>query len=173
MNKEKDTFAGLVLFIADETNLEQTAVRQIITTFLDLCREDLLNGRVVRFVGLVTLVPNPVLTNHVKTSAMYCKQTAEVTRYSYYVVQGVVQKYLEKLKVRLQDGWSVSLRKLCTIDPLWFTTGERTIHSTTSDTIGEELLRRGGVVQSVRAHTCRYLKRSIKTMSVKVEAVVG
>ena len=159
----KDNFLEVISILASELNLETIAVKRILDCYLNVCREDLLNGSIVRFGKLVTLVPDPILSEYVKTKAWYCKMISVQTCYSYYTVLGVVTAFLDKIESDLQQGVAVDLRTLCTFHPLLTESDEVRIRTSISGTIREELQRRVSGVISVRVHTSKLIKHSVKT----------
>lgn len=168
MYKEKSPLQLQVYQMAHELKVDQVAVRRIILSYLDICREDVLTGHIVRFLGLATLVPNPILSNQIKTGAYYCKLVSEKTRYPYFTVQGVMSCFFERLRDGLYENKPCDLRRLCTLHPVVENGVVVSAHVSISRSIKEELYTKNSGVISVRAHTCKLLRHSVTAHSAKL-----
>lgn len=174
MRLERDVLSCFAYRVAHQYGIEQTAVKRIIRSYLNVCREDLIMGNVVRLYGVVTLVPNPVCNTKIKTGACYCKLVAAETRCSYYTVREIVKDYLENVKSALSSGMAAELRRLCTIKPCINEAGEIVgARSLTSSSISRDLAERTDTpVFGVRVHTSKLLKRTIFNGQTRQEGEV-
>ena len=84
--------------IADELNIEQCKVKAIIDRYIELCRENLLNGHVVQIFGLVTLVPDVKVDDFIATTAWYSKQISMLESVPFYTALQTVKGYLESMQ---------------------------------------------------------------------------
>lgn len=148
--------------IAHELSLSQAAVRQIIERYLSDCRVDLVSGSVIRFVGLVSLVPTPILSEHVKTSAYYCREVSKETGYPYFTVQRVIKGYFSRVCDGLFNGEPITLKGLCTLVPVVEEGEPVRVYSKVSRTFKRDLPLINSGVSSIRAHSCKLLKYSAR-----------
>lgn len=159
----KRSFGTRVWNIADKFNIEQTQVHKIISSYISYCRNLLLTGNEVTFFNLVTMTPNVIVSDYRTTLAYQCKQVSKLCGVSYHTVYIIVKDYLEYIREDILSGNSVDIRGIVTLHPLRDDSGTLTrVHSSISISIKRDLENLNGCVTSVRAHTHKLLKYSIK-----------
>lgn len=162
MNFEKRSKYSMVYQVAGDLRDNQVKVRSIITTYLNVCREELFDGHIVRFLGFFTLVPNEMKDEFISTTAMHCKMTAERLNLPYHTVRGVIRKYSDSCKTDLKEGRPVEFRRLAKLVPSKEDGKITNVFGTISVTIGSELGTRSSGVTSARLHVCKILKRQLQ-----------
>ena len=151
--------------IADELNIEQCKVKAIIDRYIELCRENLLNGHVVQIFGLVTLVPDIKVDNFIATTAWYSKQISRLESVPFYTALQTVKGYLESMQETLLEGKDVTIPRLVGIYSLQTVDNTYKVRSQISDTISKEILDGCRCVTSVRVHTNKLFKEYVATVS--------
>lgn len=151
--------------IANELSIEQTKVKVIIDRYIDLCREDLLNGHVVRIFGLVTLVPNVKTDDFVATTAWFCKQIAKQEALPFYTVLQTVKWYIESMQRTLLDGKDVTIPRLVGMYSLRTVDNTYKVRSQISETVSKEISSGCRCVTAVRVHTDKLFKEYVATVS--------
>lgn len=151
--------------IADNLSIEQNKVREIIDRYIELCREDLLTGHVVRIFGLVTLVPNTVTDNFIATTAWYSRRIAEETVLPYYTILGTIKEYLESMQKTLLSGKDVTIPRLVGMYSLRTTNNTYKVRSQISETVTKEVSTGCRCVTAVRVHTDKLFKEYVATVS--------
>lgn len=158
----KRSFGTRVWIIADKYNIEQTQVHKIISSYISICREVLLSGYEVTFFNLVTMIPNPTYSEYKITLAYQCKLLASSIGIGYHTVYSIIKEYLSFLREDLLDGNSVDIRGIVSLHPLLRDDKVVKVHSSISTSIKRDLVSQNRDVSSVRAHTHKLLKHSIK-----------
>lgn len=169
----KRSLGTRVWIIADKYNIEQTQVHRIITSYISYCRDSLLNGSEVTFLHLVTMTPDIIKLDYRETLAFQCKKVSELCSISYHTVFSIIKEYLLFLQEDLMDGNSVDLRGIVTLHPLCQNGIVVKVHSSVSVSIKRDLGVLNGDVTSVRAHTHKLLKHTIKMSSGVSQEVVA
>lgn len=162
MGYSKRSLGSRVYMIAEELEIEQKLVSRVVNRYFSLCRDDVFNGKTVRVLGFVEVVPNIILSNYIDTSAMYCKRVSEIEGITYFTVKSVMRKYFDGCKEDLFNGKTVDFRSLATLHPIVNENGVVNIHSSLSVTINSELQNGMSVVTSARAHLCKVLKSELQ-----------
>lgn len=158
----KRSFGTRVWIIADKYNIEQTQVHKIISSYISICREVLLSGYEVTFFNLVTMIPNPIYSEYKITLAYQCKLLANSIGIGHHTVYSIIKEYLSFLREDLLDGNSVDIRGIVSLHPLLRDGKVVKVHSSISTSIKRDLVLQNRDVSSVRAHTHKLLKHSIK-----------
>ena len=161
----KRSFGTRVWIIADKYNIEQTQVHKIISSYISICRELLLSGNEVTFFNLVTMIPNPICSDYKTTLAYQCKMISKSINISYHTVYSIIKEYLSFLRDDLLVGKSVDIRGIVSLHPLLRDDKVVKVHSAISTSIKRDLELQNRGVSSIRAHTHKLLKRSIKLSS--------
>lgn len=161
----KRSFGTRVWIIADRYNIEQTQVHKIISSYISICRELLLSGNEVTFFNLVTMIPNPICSDYKTTLAYQCKLLANSIGIGYHTVHSIIKEYLSFLREDLLDGNSIDIRGIVSLHPLLRDGKVVKVHSSISTSIKRDLSLQNRDVSSVRAHTHKLLKHSIKMSS--------
>ncbi len=165
----KTVFGNRVYDIAYNLNIPRTEVNTIINTYISICREDLLNGHIINFVGLVSVVPDRIVTNYIGTTAWYAKCVSNMLDLPYNTVYTVISGYIQDLEDDLLSGKAVDIRRIVTLHPLCNEDNIlSSVHAAISVSIKKELQVRSTGVSSVRAHTCKLRKKYLKFSSIEV-----
>lgn len=169
----KRSFGTRVWIIADKYNIEQTQVHKIISSYISFCRELLLSGNEVTFFNLVTMTPDYIISDYKTTLAYQCKKVSQSYNISFHTVHSIIKEYLSFLQEDLLDGNSIDLRGIVSLHPLCQDGKVVKVHSSISTSIKRDLASRNGDVSSVRAHTHKLLKHSIKLSSEFSQEVIA
>lgn len=169
--QKKTSLGKRVYDIAGNNSIEQTMVNRIIGSYISTCREDLLNGHVINFFGLVSIVPDYVCSEFIGTTAWYAKKVSESTGIPYYTCRLVIKSYLDMLSNDLYENKPVDIRSIVSLHPITQDGVLCKIHAAISTSIKEDLVERNGVVTSARAHTCKLLKYKIASLPSETEVV--
>lgn len=153
---DKTPFRLQLRRISSQLGIDMTVVSKIIYSYIHAMRQDLLNGRIISFLGLVKLIPDVQTSESVGTSAYYSVGVSSELNLPYYTVRSVIKLYLEGLRSDLQEGKAVSIIGVATIYPS--STGVR---SACSVSIRRDLGLGDYVVNRVRVFTCGILKREV------------
>lgn len=151
--------------IAGDLNIHYSDSAKIISSYLSICRQDLLSGHIVRFFGLVTLYPNEVVTYQVKTTALYCKEVSRLVGLPYHTVYTVVTGYLDDLKLGLFRMESATLNRIVTLKPVCSEESAEDVYSIgarSSVTLNRDILDGKGIITGVRAKVSKFLKEDLK-----------
>lgn len=168
----KMSLGARVWNIADKYSIEQTQVHKIISSYISYCRDLLLQGYEVTFLNLVTMTPNVIVSDYRTTLAYQCKEVSKACGISYHTVYSIVKEYLYWIKDDIMAGKSSDIRGIVTLHPLIDDSGTISrIHSSISISIKRDLANKNGCVTSVRAHTHKLLKYSIKSCSIVTQEV--
>lgn len=159
----KRSFGTRVWIISDKYNIEQTQVHKIISSYISFCRELLLSGYEVTFFNLVTMIPDYIVSDFKSTFAYQCKKVSQICGVSYHTVYAIIKEYLSFLKEDLLSGNSIDIRGIVSLHPLCKDNVVVKVHSSISVSIKRDLKERNAHVSSVRAHTYKLLKHSIKS----------
>lgn len=166
----KTSLGRRVYCIAGDNNVEQTSVSRIINSYISICREDLLNGHVINFFGLVSVIPNYVTSEYTATMAWYAKKVSEKLSMPYHTCFEVIKNYIKSLTDDLMSGKPIDIRGIVSLHPVTENGVLCKIHASISTSIKEDLLVKNGVVTSARAHTCKLLKHNVYSLAKNTEA---
>lgn len=163
---DKRSLGVRVYRIAESKGIMQTVTHDIITSYIEYCRNLILEGYQVSFFGLVTLVPNVIVDDSLVTQAYICKKVSQKIGISYHTVYAIIAEYLKEVNDDLLDGKSVDIRRVVSLHPLRdMDDNLKTVNASISVSIKRDLNIKNGCVTSVRAHTSRLIKRSISKSS--------
>jgi len=158
---DKRSFGARLYEVAENYNLNQSDVNRIVNEYITECRQDLFDGKEVRILGLVILVPNPMYSECGATLALYAKKIATKTGCPFHTVRGVVGEYIDILRNELYEGRNIDIRGLVSMHPLMRNGEIVKVHSILSTSIKGDLPYKSQYVTSVRAHTCKLLKHNM------------
>ena len=158
----KRSLGTRIYIIADNYNIEQVQVHKIISSYISVCRGLLLSGYEITFLNLVTLIPNVIVTDYKMTLAYQCKLVSDALSIGYHTVFAIIKEYLTFLREDLLNGNSVDIRGIVTLHPLLSDDKVVKIHSAISVSIKRDLELQSGYVTSIRAHTSKLLRYSVK-----------
>ena len=74
---DKRSIGSRIFILADQYNIEQVRVSSIISSYISLCRDLIVDGFEVTFSDLVTVVPDSDNVRYKTTLAYQCKKVAE------------------------------------------------------------------------------------------------
>lgn len=152
--------------IANKYNITQVTVHEIINSYINYCKERTLKGNVVQIYGLVTLIPDTVLSSYKTTLAYDCKILADKIGLPSNTVYHIIKEYLESIKTELQEGNNVEMRGLVSFHIAQKPSGENVVHSAISTTFRTDVfkyvVKYNTPVNSVRVHTHKMLKDNMK-----------
>lgn len=164
---KKLPLAARVYTIANQYNVEQNKVHQIINSYITYCKDSLLSGHRVEIFGLITLMPNILVSDSNMTLAYECSKLDVCSTVSSYTVYCIVNEYINSLIEDVTNGKSVELRGLACINPIKDADGNIiSFHSSISALLKEKLINYDAGVSSIRVYTHRYLKHYIKERSL-------
>lgn len=168
----KMSLGARVWKIADDYNIEQVQVHKIISSYIAYCRELLLSGNEVTFFGLVTLIPNIMVSDYKTTLAYQCKEVSKVLNMGYYTVYRIVSAYLEFLHDDLLSGNPIDIRGIVSLHPICNEGKVVKVHSSISISIKRDIEIQNRDILSVRAHTHKLLKHIIKQSFMNCQEVL-
>lgn len=152
---EKTLYGDQVGRVATSLGVDKVMVKDIIDSYLYLCREDLIRGYAVKFFGLVRIVPTPCKGNS-GTTAYFSKIISSDDSIPYYTVFSVIKMFLKNLQEDAIEGKSVTLLRLVTLHP-----SKEGVRSACSVSLREETRYAVSDAESFRAFTCPLLKRKV------------
>ena len=150
-----------VYIIADKFGITQNSVHTIISSYIEYCKALLIKGERVELLGLVTLVPDVILSKYKTTLAFICTEIANDLGMPYYTVFSVIREYLDSLIEEVKAGTSIEVRGLVAVYPLEQNGVVTKVHSLVSESIKSLIRSSNTPVTSVRAHTNKLLKYDI------------
>jgi hypothetical protein len=144
--------------LADKFNITQVGVHSIIKSYLSYCKELLVHGEQVDFLGLVSIVPNVKANNYNTTLAYNCEKVADRLGMPYHTVYSVMNAYIQEAIECVQRGTTVELRGVAVVSPI-FENGKVTkVHSSISQSLKNILVENDTNVTSLRVHTYKSLR---------------
>lgn len=153
-----------VFNIAEQYNLEMTKVHSIITSYIDYCKRLAMNGYKVDILHLVSLVPDVIKNKYAVTLAYECKVIADMIALPQHTVYVIIKEYINSLRDDVLSGRPIEVRGLFSMYPTCDENGKVIlIHSAISSQVKEHLKRCNTDVSSIRVHTHKLLKYSIKS----------
>lgn len=138
--------------LANEYNIDQVKVKEIITDYNTYNRELLLQGYEIEYVGICKVVPTPCKDIIDETLAYKCNKIAKEKGYPPKTLYYIIKAYLDYLKTSILEGKIAEIRGICTIHPCI-----DCIHSNISLSLSktiEEL----DTIEKARVHTSKALK---------------
>ena len=165
----KTSLGRRVYCLADDNNIEQTLVSKIINSYISICRQDLLEGHVINFLGLVSMIPDYITSNYTATMAWYAKKVSENLSIPYHTCLLVIKGYTQSMIDDLMSGKPIDIRSIVSLHPVTEDGVLCKVHASISTSIKEDLTIKNGVVTSVRAHTCKLLKHNVYNLAKNME----
>ena len=151
--------------IAEEFHISRASVKSIIKSYFKYCKEQVLLGYRIDFFGLVSIVPesDEVMERFSTTLAYNCREVAQRTGVSEYVVYSIMKAYTDSAIESIKAGTIVELRGLVVITPICDSNGKIIkVRSSISQTIRGTLSDGNTSVKRIRVHTSRDLKTAIQ-----------
>lgn len=158
--KQKTQLGVRVYAIAKQYSIEYTMVHTIITKYIEYCKTELLNGRVVDFVGLVTIIPDNITSDYKSTMAYECSNVAKLVSLPPHTVFVVVKAYLDDLLDDVLHCKTSSIRGIVNIHPIQKDGKLTNIHSAVSSSFKDNI-HKDSPITSIRVHTSKLLKYSL------------
>lgn len=122
--------------IAHKVNLTQVDVRNIITSYVDLLKEELVSGRKIQIPNIVFITPDVLNDTSVATLACHAKVLSERLSITYYSVFLILDEYIKSIIRDLEEGRVVNIYSLLTLKPLRCKGGtDMTVHANISGTL--------------------------------------
>lgn len=147
--------------IANQYNITQTTVHEIIDSYLSYCKEQLLSGFRVDFFGLVSIVPDVELSRYDYTLAYECEKVANMLKLPQYTVFVVIDAYITDAINSVKSGMVAELRGLVSVKPLIVGDEIAKVHSSISQSLKLLLPYKDSPVTSFRVHTYKCLRDSL------------
>lgn len=158
---EQKTQLGVRVYaIAKQYSIECTMVHRIITEYIEYCKLELLSGKVVDFVGLVSVVPDVVTSDYRSTMAYECSFVADRLSLPQHTVYIVIRAYLDDLLDDIFMCKTASIRGIVNIHPIQKDGKLTNIHSAISSSFKNNILK-DSAITSVRVHTSKLLKQRL------------
>ena len=155
--------------IASQYGLEMTKVHSIITSYIEYCRGLALNGFKVDFLNLVSLVPDIVKNKYGVTLAYECKVIANQLALPQHTVYVIVKEYLNSLREDVLNGRPIEVRGLFSMYPTCDENGKVVlVHAAISTQMKSYIKKYNTGVKSIRVHTHKFLKYSIKNDEIEI-----
>lgn len=112
MSENKDLLGIKVWNVSKEHNITQTAVQEVLRSFVNVCKDTLKSGCIVRLGTLVTITPSTVSSAYVPTLGYLCKRVSILGGVSYFTVYAIISAYLSSVEDDILSGRNVDIRKL-------------------------------------------------------------
>lgn len=161
--KDKISFNYRVSVLASKLGLEQTKVHNILTVYTNYCKELLVMGYRVDFLGLASIIPDTDKETMNVTLAYECSVVADLIKLPMNTVFTVINEYLLMLREDLLNDTAIEIRGLFSMFPLYSEIDDNTVvHSSISSQLKKYLAERNSDVKTVRIHTCKMIKHTIK-----------
>lgn len=149
--------------VADNLGIANKLSKTIVKDYLDLCREDLFSGHIVMFLGLVTLFPDVVVTDQIKTTAYYAKQVGKRLGVPYFTCLSAITSYLDELKLGLFRKERAILGKLVILIPFEDDNEEvLVVRARSSSTLLRDINAGEGIITKVSARVSKFLRKEVK-----------
>lgn len=166
--QEKEIVQIQIYKIANKLKINQTVVNKIINSYISECRVDLLSGAQIRFLGLCWVEPDVITTDRTMTLGAYANRVALQVRAPMYTCYRVLEEYLAMLRDLLLQGKAVDIRTICTLKPIFEGTEIKSVYTCISSTLKKDIEEGNYVVTSVRVHTFKDMRQTVKEVTVNV-----
>lgn len=150
--------ATRVYKVANQYNIEQTKVHNIITSYISYCKDQLLKGYRIDFLGLASVIPNTNLSKYNMTLAYECSMLADDLGLPTHTVYVVVNEYIESLIADVLAGNNVEVRSIFSMHPIRVDGVVSKVHASISPLLKLRLAEYDSQVTEVRVHTSKTLK---------------
>ncbi len=162
MVSEKTCFSMRVYEIASQYGVSQGMTHSVISTYIRFCREMLMQGEPLDFLGIVYIEPDVITSKYRSTLAYRCRAISDGLSLPAHTVYAIIRGYLDSLREEVLRGIPVEIRGLVTVTPLYRDGVLGIIHSSISDVIRDKLQEGDYPVSSVRVHTHKILKDQLR-----------
>jgi hypothetical protein len=151
--------------IAQELGIPQTTILNIINNYIAVLREEIIQGREIRVLGLVSIIPDREYNGYISTTAHHAKEVSGRTASSYYTCLNVIELYIKSIKTDILNGVSADIRGVCSFTVVKNENAPNSIYSNISVTIKRDIEKFSQDVFSIRTHTSKLLKFEAKNAS--------
>lgn len=152
-----------VWIVADKYNIPRVTVHNIISSYIEYCKELLVKGERVDFFGLVSIVPDVILNRYASTLALNSRVISKRIGVPSHTVFRVIEAYIEDAIESIQNGTTVEIRGLVVCKPIYENGVVSKIHSNVSQSLKNILVGDHTPVSSVRVHTYKCLRAMVKS----------
>lgn len=160
---EKKTMLGVRVYAyAEQYGIQKVVVHKIINSYIDYCKERLLNGVRINFLGLCSLIPDYEVDSFNSTLAYDCKVLSDILGIPANTVYVIINEYLSSIRDEVLDGKSASIRGIVTLKPIETNGIINKVHSSISLSFKDLLSQRDTKVTGIRVHTSKILKYNVK-----------
>ena len=171
--KDKTYKACIEWDLGHRYNISKLDVKEITECYFKKCKDWLLEGEVIDFVGLFRITPNYVAHEQIRTIAYNCKEVAQILNKPYYTVYNLMMGYIEYLTEMLLEGRTVIVKGLAKITALQNEEGKYvTIHSHISTVLTKLAKQSTTNVTGFRVSTSLVAMSRLKEMNEREEATM-
>lgn len=149
--------------VAGTLGVTNKTSKDVVQEYLEICRDDLFSGHIVMFLGLVTLFPDVIVTDQVKTTAYYAKKVSVATGVPYFTCYSIITSYLDNLKLGLFRMERAILGKLVILMPMQDDNEDiLVVRARSSSTLARDISEGMGIITKVESRVSKFLKTDIK-----------
>lgn len=153
---ERTSISIQVYTLAEKYGVTKVMVQDILRCYLDYCRDLILQGWRVDFPGVVSLVPDVIVSEFCTTLAFECEKVANALMLPSHTVYSIVKAYIDDIKDNVLGGTISVIRGIVVIKPISDLDGNLiTVHSNISQSLRHKLEKMDTPVTSIRVHTSR------------------
>ena len=145
-----------VYTLAEKHGVTKIMVQNILHCYLEYCKDLILQGWRVDFPGVVSLVPDVIVSDFCTTLAFECEKVADALVLPPHSVYSIIKAYIDDIKDSVLGGTIYEIRGIVVIRPILNLDNEIiTVHSNISQSLRHRLEDRDTPVTSIRVHTSR------------------
>lgn len=165
---DRTSIGNQVWDIADKYAIPQSTVHSVISSYLAYCKDLLVSGERVDFLGLVSVVPNYISSDFSTTLAYNCSKIASRLSLPSHTVYRIMDAYVEDAIASVQQGITVEIRGIVVCTPIYVDGKISKVHSSISQSLKNILVGSETKVTSLRVHTYKSLKQKVKNSGVVI-----
>lgn len=145
-----------VYTLAEKHGVTKIMVQNILHCYLEYCKDLILQGWRVDFPGVVSLVPDVIVSDFCTTLAFECEKVADALVLPPHSVYSIIKAYIDDIKDSVLGGTIYEIRGIVVIRPILNLDNEIiTVHSNISQSLRHRLEGMDTPVTSIRVHTSR------------------
>lgn len=145
-----------VYTLAEKHGVTKIMVQNILHCYLEYCKDLILQGWRVDFPGVVSLVPDVIVSDFCTTLAFECEKVADALVLPPHSVYSIIKAYIDDIKDSVLGGTIYEIRGIVVIRPILNLDNEIiTVHSNISQSLRHRLEDMDTPVTSIRVHTSR------------------
>lgn len=145
-----------VYTLAEKHGVTKIMVQNILHCYLEYCKDLILQGWRVDFPGVVSLVPDVIVSDFCTTLAFECEKVADALVLPPHSVYSIIKAYINDIKDSVLGGTIYEIRGIVVIRPILNLDNEIiTVHSNISQSLRHRLEDMDTPVTSIRVHTSR------------------